>query len=134
MAVADDLYQWEKIAANPVTTIDTRYYDPAGWGARTWPHWRDPFLFEQGGLVSHYVCARAEHQGSEEVWGTVGLARTEDKHRWEVLPPPEVEPVTMELECPQLHRWGKRYYLVFSAAPFFFSEAFLADYPEKELR
>jgi hypothetical protein len=47
---------------------------------------------------------------------------------WEVLPPPEVDPVCTELECPQVCHVGERHYLIFSAAPEFFSQAFQAQH------
>jgi len=126
VAVSDDLYHWEKLANNPVTCIDPTYYDaePAPW-PRHWRHWRDPFLFEHEGLVYHYVCAK-RNRGPVDERGTLGLARTMDMVHWEVLPPPDVEPVAMELECPQVHQTNGHYYLVFSTATSLFSNAFRA--------
>lgn len=128
MAVSDDLFHWEKLASNPVTGIDPRYYDAEpGPAPRNWLHWRDPFLFEHEGQVYHYVCAK-RNDGPVDTRGTLGLARTSDMIHWEVLPPPDVEPIAMELECPQVYRVGSRYYLIFSTAHSLFSDAFRARY------
>ncbi len=131
LAVSDDLYHWGKFSSNPVTKIDPLYYETMGVAPRNWPHWRDPFLFEHEGFVYHYVCARL-NKGEKNTHGTLGLARTKDMHHWEVLPPPDVEPVVGELEVPQVHRWNNVYYLVFSTLPELFSEEFLARYPKEE--
>lgn len=133
LAVSDDLFHWEKFDANPVTKIDPRYYEPVGPVPSNFPHWRDPFLFEHEGAVYHYVCAR-KNTKEHKTGGTLGLARTTDMRHWEVLPPPDVEPVCRELEVPQVHAWEGRYYLIFSANPPWFSDEFLARYPEETLR
>jgi beta-fructofuranosidase len=113
-----------------VTSIDPRYYDaePAP-PPRNWLHWRDPFLLEHEGVVYHYVCAK-RNDGPVGQRGTLGLAHTRDMKHWEVLPPPDVEPITMELECPQVYGVAGRYYLIFSTAISLFSEAFRARYFE----
>ncbi|MDQ6693630.1 MAG: hypothetical protein M3014_04315 [Chloroflexota bacterium] len=126
IAVSDDLYHWQKLPGNPVTGIDPAYYDDKPAPApRDWLHWRDPFLFEHEGAVYHYVCAKRK-DGPVDERGTLGLARTVDMLHWEVLPPPDVDPVAMELECPQMYKTGARYYLIFSTALTLFSNAFHA--------
>lgn len=128
LAVSDDLFRWEKLANNPVTSIDPAYYDDTPHRPpRDWLHWRDPFLFEHGGAVYHFVCAN-KNSGSIDERGALGLAKTSDMLTWQVLPPPEVDPVCTELECPQVIRAGNRFYLIFSAAPQFFSKAFQERY------
>ena len=133
LAVSDDLFTWEKLANNPVTRIDPAYYDAEPAPApRDWLHWRDPFLFEHEGVVYHYVCAK-RNGGPVDERGTLGLARTSDMAHWEVLPPPEVEPIARELECPQVHARDHRYYLVFSTAVSLFSNAFrVQHFSDKE--
>lgn len=124
LAVSDDLYHWEKRPYNPITRIDPAYYDDTPRRPpRDWLHWRDPFLFERDGSVYHYVCANL-NSGPVDERGTLGLAKTSDMMHWKVLPPPKVDPVCTELECPQVCEHGGRYYLIFSAAPEFFSRAF----------
>jgi beta-fructofuranosidase len=132
MAVSDDLETWDKLPANPVTSVDTRYYEAEGSGVRRLRHWRDPFLFAHEGWVYHCVCA-SRNDGPTDARGTLGLARTRNMSDWEVLPPPDVEPVAQELECPQVHNIGGKYYLLFSSATEWFSQPFLARHASQEL-
>jgi len=131
LAVSDDLFTWTRWPANPVTRIDPRYYEPIGSGSRPFPHWRDPFLFVAGDWVYHYVCASAT-QGHADERGTLGLACTQNMTDWQVLPPPIVEPVSQELECPQVIAGNGAYHLIFSAIPEFFSSRFLARHSRDE--
>lgn len=112
LAVSRDLCDWRKAAGNPVTTIDERYYAVTSRGRRTFPHWRDPFLFEVNGSVYQLTCATAT--GHHGLAGTIGVARSHDMATWEVLPPLDVDPFAEELECPQVIAGRGRYYLVFS--------------------
>jgi beta-fructofuranosidase len=133
LAVSDDLFHWEKLADNPVTCLEPAYYDDTPRRPpRDWLHWRDPFLFEYEGGVYHYVCANT-NKGPLDERGTLGLAKTSDMVHWQVLPPPQVDPVCTELECPQVYQVGDQYYLIFSAAPEFFSEAFQARYADVQV-
>lgn len=129
LAVSDDLFHWTRWPANPVTKIDPRYYEPIGSGSRPFPHWRDPFLFVDGDWVYHYVCASST-QGVADERGALGLARTKNMTDWEILPPPTVDPVSQELECPELIEHGGVYHLIFSAIPEFFAASFLAKHPK----
>jgi beta-fructofuranosidase len=131
LAVSDDLYRWEKCAWNPVTQIDPRYYETIGTAPRAWPHWRDPFLFEHEGYIYHYVSARL-NTGESATRGTLGMARTQDMRTWEILPPPEVEPVVGELEVPQVHKWENLYYLAFSTLPEVISDKLFACFPKED--
>ena len=134
LAVSDDLFHWQKVPHNPVTRLDPAYYDDVPRRPpRDWLHWRDPFLFEHQGMIYHYVCANT-NRGPLDKRGTLGLARTSDMLDWQVLPPPALDPVCTELECPQVHRVGKRYYLVFSAFPAFFSRDFRSQHRDVLVR
>lgn len=112
MAWSTDLHQWQRLGASPVTAIDERLYTAASRGRRRFPHWRDPFLFEVDGTVHQLVCATAALGDGPA--GAVGVARSGDLVRWELLPPLDVEPFAEELECPQVVRAAGRHYLVFS--------------------
>ena len=126
LAVSDDLHRWKKAEFNPITTIDPRFYEPIGTGSRRMAHWRDPFLFQHDGYVYQYVCA--SRPGPDEGRGTLGVARTRDMTVWDVLPPPELDPVAEELECPQIRKIGDRYFLVFSAFPDLFAPRWRAEF------
>lgn len=112
LAVSNDLSHWEKAAGNPITTIDEQYYTAHSRGRRTFPHWRDPFLFEAAGVVYQFVCATAI--GPHDAAGAIAVARSRDMTAWEMLPPLEVDPFAEELECPHVVAGAGRYYLVFS--------------------
>lgn len=120
LAVSDDLFTWTKVDYNPITTTDTRYYEPLGSGSRRMGHWRDPYLFQHEQYVYHFVCA-SRNDGDPQARGSVGVARSIDMIRWEILPPPEIEPVSQELECPQVRKIGDCYFLLFSAFPDIFA-------------
>ncbi len=124
IAVSGDLYKWEKISENPVTKIDGKYYaDRVFPGDRDWLHWRDPFLFSENKKAFHYVCTK-----KKDGLGTLGYAESTDMRHWKVLPPPEVDPVTAELECPQVYHWKNQFYLVFSSCTNFFTNEIKAKY------
>lgn len=114
LAKSSDLNTWEKHSSNPITRIDEQYYETTGSGVRKISHWRDPFLFQENDYVYHYVCA-SRNSGPSDGRGTVGVARTKDMTTWEILSPPEIDPVVQELECPQVHREGEKCLLLFSS-------------------
>ena len=111
-------------AQNPVTAIDSRFYEPTGSGVRKQPHWRDPFLFEHEGFVYHWVCA-SRNDGLQDARAALGLARSKDMLNWEVMPPPETERFAQEFECPQLYENDGLWYAVFSSGPEWFSVDYL---------
>jgi beta-fructofuranosidase len=132
VAVSDDLTTWTKNPGNPVTDIDTRFYEVTGSGTRKIRHWRDPFLWTDGEWVYHVVCA-SKREGTPDERGALGLARTKNMTEWEILPPPKVDPVAQELECPQIVPANGKYYLIFSTITEFFSSKFLAKYSPDDL-
>jgi len=132
IAVSDNLMTWTRHSENPVTNIDTRYYEEIGSGTRAIRHWRDPFLWTDGQWVYHYVCA-SKREGKPDERGALGLARTQNMSDWEILPPPQVDPVAQELECPQIHFANGQYHLIFSTITEFFSSRFLAEHSPEEL-
>lgn len=132
LAVSDDLCHWRKCRWNPITRIDSRYYEAIGSGSRPLHHWRDPFLFKHDGWVYHAVCA-SRCDGSTDSRGTVGLARSRDMHMWEVIAPPIVEQVAQELECPQIREEDGRYILLFSSFRDLFSQTVRAELGDRNL-
>lgn len=116
LAFSKDLYTWERFDHNPTTCCDDRYYERMSNGTRKALHWRDPFLFHEGGTWHQIVCA-SSRIGPENGRGTVGWATSQDLMKWTVLPPPDVEIFSQELECPQIYHRNGNYYLLFSAFP-----------------
>lgn len=121
LAVSENLYSWEKCEHNPITRIDTPYYEKTGSGNRKFSHWRDPFLFKRDNRVYHYVCASAS-VGETDKRGSLGLAYSDDMQNWHILPPPSIEPAIQEFECPQVVEIGGEYFLIFSAFSDLFSK------------
>ena len=133
MAHSEDLVHWEKLPQNPTTEADPRYYEIESTGQRTLTHWRDPFLLDAGDRVLQYVCAR-RRGGDETSRGSVGLAQSQDMIRWEVLPPPEHDRMTEEMEAPQVYHIDGRYYLVFCTHDYFLTPEFTARFPGHTFR
>ncbi|MDE3721948.1 hypothetical protein PWG71_11160 [Nocardiopsis sp. N85] len=99
---SDDASGWRRVPG-VVVGPDERWYRTGEQEA-----WRDPWIVEpEGGLFgSRYamlVCARTAH-GPVEHSGCVGLAVSDDLHRWTVRPPLLVPGDVDELECPVLER------------------------------
>ena len=130
LAVSEDLYIWNKCNYNPITKPDERFYEIKGSGHRNLTNWRDPFLFGHDGYIYHYVCA-SSNTGLHDRRGTLGVARTRSMKKWEVLPPPVVDPVVQELECPHLYFTNDKCFLIFSSFPFLFSDDVQAKYGDK---
>ncbi|GAC1360324.1 MAG: hypothetical protein NVS2B12_02890 [Ktedonobacteraceae bacterium] len=136
LAVSDDLLRWEKVAYNPVTRIDPLYYqrhEPQIQYKRQEQqnqqsiHWCNPFLFYYDEWVYHYVCA-SRKSGPSEWRGTLGLARTQDMVKWQVLPPPILEPILQSIDVPQLYHNNGLFYLVFFAHAHHFSRDFAFEH------
>jgi beta-fructofuranosidase len=130
MAVSDNLFSWEKLPDNPLTSLDERFYEPVGSGARKMPHWRDPFLFEDSGWIYQMVCA-SRNDGPADSRAALGLSRSQNMVDWEILPPPGTDRFAQEFECPQLYAAGGRYYLLFSCGPEWFSRDYRESCPPR---
>ena len=113
LAVSDDLHTWKKCNWNPVCKPDGELYAKRGRGVRTFCHWRDPFLFIDGGKVYMITCA-THPDAPADGCGTVGICCTEDMRHWRLLPPIAIDPIAQELECPQILQIEDRYILLFS--------------------
>ena len=113
LAVSDDLHTWKKCNWNPVCKPDGELYAKRGRGVRTVCHWRDPFLFIDGGKVYMITCA-THPDAPADGCGTVGICCTEDMRHWRLLPPIAIDPIAQELECPQILQIEDRYILLFS--------------------
>ena len=113
LAVSDDLFHWEKLSAAPIAELDPDHYESEITGSRPFLHWRDPFLFRHDGCFHLALCAR-RNDGPVKTRGAVAHLVSRDLHTWETLPPLRTAPFCEEMECPQLHRIGSRWYLLFS--------------------
>jgi len=125
LAFSDDLHRWTKSPLNPVTQPAGPHYETARTHhpTDTFPHWRDPFLFtvpDDPSHVYHAVCAALpQDQSPPDAYptgnATIGIARTADFAEWELMPPPTLDPICDQMECPQVVRVADdRWALVFS--------------------
>lgn len=113
IAVSNDLYVWEKLPCNPVTTCDDALYSSAPNLAWNQPRWRDPFLFRDNGRIYQLITA-ARPGVHAEVSGTIGLAVMRDMEHWELLHPLDVPALAQDLECPKLSKINGKYFLTIS--------------------
>lgn len=122
LAHSRDLFTWTKDPANPVTRPGAGYVTDRPWSGRPPTHWRDPYLRRapNGRLQQLLTAARADQ--SDDASGTVALVEQEDGGRWVVRGPLAVEPVTREVECPQVVQVDDRWFLVFSTWPHLFAD------------
>ena len=134
LAWSNDLTRWTKLDENPVAEPTTPHYERMGSGQRKMQHWRDPFLFADGGYAYAFITARAT-KGPIKERGVVALARSSDMRRWEVLPPITHDRVAEEMEVPQVYKIDGRWYLVFLTLGRFmapnFAQRFAGEVPER---
>ena len=126
LLTSDDLHRWVPVGEGPAARLadaPPAWYQQAGTGLRDMPHFRDPWLFEHGGVL-HCACTAQRADGPADCRGTVALLRRAGD-AFGFLSPPAMPPVLQELECPQLHevrpgRWA----LVFSSNQAWFTPAY----------
>ncbi len=109
-AISDDLMTWKKLPG--CISADPRYYEQLDQN----PHhvsWRDPKVFFEDGVYYCLICART-NTGPFLRRGCVGLMKSMDMRSWEVCPPLFKPHAFYDLECPQLYKIGKIYYLIAS--------------------
>jgi len=129
LLTSDDLHKWRPVGDGPAARLadaPTRWYQATGTGARSMPHFRDPWLFVFEDTL-HIACTAQRSDGPPDGRGTVALLRWNGK-TFEFLPSPTMPPVMQELECPQLHeiepgRWA----LIFSSIADWFTPGFRQD-------
>ena len=131
MAVSDNLYDWTKLRENPVTEPDEMVYEWISSGTRKRGNWNDPFMYEFGGPVYQFFCARKKSD-DPNARGTIGLAVSNDMITWDIKNPIEVDPVAEELEVPQIYEFNGLYYLVFCTVPFLLLKDFKEKFPEHD--
>ena len=133
MAVSDNLFTWTKYGGNPVTQADGSIYELVGSGIRKYTHWRDPFLIDKGKSVIQLVTAR--RRDSELTGrGSIAVASTEDMLIWNLENPIDVDPVTEELEVPQVYKIGDLFYLKFCTIPQLLLPQFKIKFPGHKFR
>ncbi|MEX1335134.1 MAG: glycosyl hydrolase family 32 [Candidatus Limnocylindrales bacterium] len=112
LATSDDLATWAKHPANPVLTLDERWYELRGFDA-----WRDPWVMrDSGGEGFHaLITARANH-GPADARGVIGHAWSADLVTWEARAPLSEPGHFGHLEVPQVEVIDGTPVLLFSVA------------------
>ena len=130
MAVSDDLVTWSKAEGNPVTQADGVIYEKIGTGERAMGHWRDPFMLDAGDRVIQYVCARTKSDGQ----GCVAVATSTDMLSWQLEQPLTVDPMTEEIEVPQVYHIDGHYYLFYATFTRIILAEFRRQHPDHEFK
>lgn len=112
LAESDDLCSWRLIPGIEAR-MDGNIYTRRPSRPFKNPRWRDPFLFVHEGLLCQLMTA-ASADLPDDRDGVVGLMRTRDLQRWEMLPPLELPAVGTDLECPKLQCVNGTWQLVVS--------------------
>ncbi len=110
IAVSDDLYNWEKIPnASGIEAYPAIYEgeDLSNNGV----NWRDPKPFYEDGVYYCVICARRK-EGPLLRKGCVALMVSRDMIHWDYEEPIFLPGAYYTVECPQLYRIGKLYYLI----------------------
>lgn len=128
-AVSRDLFNWEKIAANPLTEASGEWYELLDYAAWHDQAWRDPWVFRHDGIWHMLVTARAKN-GQKYSRGVAGHATSMDLRNWTVLPPlTKPESGFGQMEVLQTVEIEGRHALLWCCGPDELSEEFRAKYP-----
>ncbi len=115
-ASSSDLVHWTKQLSG-ILYADPDLYETDDW--------RDPFVFWNSEAEEYWMLVAARlNNGPLSKRGCIGLAVSDDLEGWEVLGPFWAPGLCSIHECPDLFRWGRWWYLVYST----FSERFLTHY------
>lgn len=98
-------------------TSDNLLYEPFDW--------RDPFVFfnEDAGCYWMLLCARKKGEGNHR-GGCIALCTSDDLLTWKYEKPFYEPNMYITMECPEMFKMGKWWYLVFST----FSDRFVTHY------
>lgn len=115
-ATSRDLITWSK-QPSEVLCADPGRYEVNDW--------RDPFVFYNSEAKEHWMLVAARlNRGPSNRRGCIALAASDDLKSWEVRDPFWAPRLCAVHECPDLFRWGRWWYLVYST----FTERFLTQY------
>lgn len=87
--------------------------------------WRDPFVFYNEDEKKYWMLLCARRKGAGKLrGGCVGLAKSDDLYHWTYEKPFYDTCMYIAPECPEVFKWGKKWYLLFSE----FSDRFATRY------
>lgn len=85
-ATSRDLYSWTKLGSKALVQADGAIYELLDYEKWHDEAWRDPWVFEDGGLWHMLITAR-DLKGERDSRGVVGYAISQDLQNWEVQRP-----------------------------------------------
>ena len=117
LAISNNLEDWIRSPDNPRLEVDARWYELQSAAQLEAQAWRDPCVVYSSEEQAYYMFLTARvKEGPADGRGVIGLARSTDLLRWEVLPPVSTPGDFSEMEVPQVVALNGRYYLLFCAA------------------
>ncbi len=117
-ATSPDLISWHRVAAEPVTVADARWYSTAAEAPAFDEPWRDPWVFrgESDGLWHMLVTAREPAAPGIDAVGSVGHCTSPDLMTWDVHAPLSIDSGFKQVEVIQTLEVDGRHVIVFCAA------------------
>ncbi len=110
LAVSDDLIHWRKVSNKPVIA-PAKPYERKLRERQVAVSWRDPKIYYENGRFYCLICAR-EDAGPFLYRGSAGLGISDDLIHWKIEKPILAPREYYDLECPQLIKIGKWYYIL----------------------
>jgi beta-fructofuranosidase len=110
---SEDLHDW-RIRQGSGFGIDGKVYTPRGSKPFKNPRWRDPFLFKEDDGFLYCLMTAAVEDAPADADGVIGMVRTRDLKKWDVMPPLHVPRIGTDLECPKLYKIDGKYHLIVS--------------------
>jgi len=110
IAVSEDMMKWEKLPDNPVLSADPRWYEAELTDEMHMLSWRDPKTVKIDDTFYATISGRTK-DGPFLRRGAVALASSKDLIHWTAEPPLHAPRWFYDLECPQLFRIGRYFYI-----------------------
>ena len=105
-ATSTDLTHWEKDKDFRLP-CDLTKYAPNGW--------RDGFVvYDEAAKIYKMLITSATKNPIHKRWGCIALATSKDLLKWKVEEPLYAPGIYDAHECPEMFKWGDKWYLVFS--------------------
>jgi beta-fructofuranosidase len=114
LVTSEDLINWERHPDNPLIDASPVWYEKIGDPGVSQEAWRDPYIVydQESEYYYAYICARVNY-GPSDGRGAIGLARSRDLIKWDVMPPVYASGEFTYMEVPQVVPFDGRYHLIF---------------------
>lgn len=115
MATSTDLFQWQKVAANPVLEAVAPWYAAPAADGSARSDCRDPWVIRHDDRWIMYYTASAAFEPRPSC-GVVGTATSDDLIEWTAGPPVAAPRLFGEIEVPQVFPIGDQWAMLFCTA------------------